>query len=444
MENGRPTVTRLKRAASLPRPSGRVDGWRQDLEYVLAQMEDYDRSFSRSARAAFRRAIIELERDASHESDAEILVGLSRAVALADNAHTRLRMDPTRQGAFTTEFPIRMWSFADGTYVIRAVPGYERALRCRVVAIGGHPIGEALAEAAKLFGGNDSWANYLGPLYLTSPDILAGLGLIPSSSQASFTFEDAERNQFTLSIRSQAVNRKAMAHESWQELSPAVPTGRPAWKTALAAGSNELPLYLRHPEKAYWYEFQPQSGLLYFQFNRSGDDDTGPSFQQFGDSLLAFARSHAVRDVVIDLRLNAGGNLDVAKSFMKNLGQEAEINRRDHLFVITSKCTFSAGLYHAAQLKQFTDAIFVGEPVGDRLDFWAEGGEIELPNSRASIRYSNGFHRYSGKDYPANQPYYEELNVPALVPDIPVPTRFTDYLSLRDPALEAIQARLRQ
>ena len=93
-------------------------------------------------------------------------------------------------------------------------------------------------------------------------------------------------------------------------------------------------------------------------------------------------------------------------------------------------------------MKQFSPAIFVGEPVGDRLDYWAEGGPIVLPNSGVVIWYSNGFHRYSQIDYPANQPYYEELSIPALVPDIPAPLSSADYLAGRDPALEAIRSRL--
>ena len=128
---------------------------------------------------------------------------------------------------------------------------------------------------------------------------------------------------------------------------------------------------------------------------------------------------------------------------MKSLAANEELNRRDRLFVITGHCTFSAGLYHAAQLKQFTRATFIGEPVGDRLDYWAEGGELVLPNSRAVISYSNGFHRYSGVDYPENQPYYEDLSISSLEPDVSAPMPSKVYFEGRDPALEAITARLR-
>ena len=112
--------------------------------------------------------------------------------------------------------------------------------------------------------------------------------------------------------------------------------------------------------------------------------------------------------------------------------------------MIIGHCTFSAGIYHAAQLKQCTTAIFIGESVGDRLDFWAEGGKLVLPNSHEVISYSNGFHRYSSVDYPEYQPYYEELRITSLEPDVAAPMSSKDYFAGRDPALEAIEARIRQ
>jgi hypothetical protein len=437
------TPARLTRVVALPAPANRVQAWQQDLDFAAAHLSEYDRSFTARTREEFQRALAQLKPTVTSMNDAEILVALSRAVALSGNAHTRLRLDPTRQGSFSTTLPIRIWWFSDGPYVMKAAPEYRRALRCRVIAIDGHALLEARDRVRSLFAGNAQWGDYLSPIYLTSPDILYGLGLIRSPERASFTLEDAKGSRFELEVRSARVDRSAMPDESWQELSPLVTTGKPVWATALVAKPDSLPLYLRHPRQPYWFEFRPETGRLYFQLNRSGDSDEGPSFKEFGDSLTAFVDRHPVRDVVVDLRLNSGGDLDVAQAFMKSLGQNQAINRRGRLFVIIGRCTFSAGLYHAAQLRQFTQATFVGEPVGDRLDFWAEGGELVLPNSHAVISYANGFHRYSTVDYPEYQPYYEELRIASLEPDVPAPLSSADYFSGRDPALEAIEARIR-
>ena len=307
----------------------------------------------------------------------------------------------------------------------------------------GVAIDEVSRKVAQTFAGNESWQRYLGPIWMTEPDVLYGLGILRSPHQATLTLVDEKGTKLALVVHAEPQHKDTAPMESWMALSPRTKMGTPPWVPALAA-DGELPLYLRHPERSYWFDFAPATGLLYFQFNRSDNEESGTPFQGFADSLVAFARAHPVKDVVVDLRLNGGGNLDVAKPFFQKLGGEAAIDRPGHLFVITGHNTFSAAVYHSAQLKQFTHAIFVGEPVGDRLDFWAEGGQILLPNSQAILRYSNGFHRYSRREYPENKPYYEELSIPTLAPDIPVSPRAADYFALRDPALEAIQNRLRQ
>src|SRR5262249_22622394 len=245
-----------------------------------------------------------------------------------------------------------------------------------------------------------------------SPDLMRGLGVIHSPGVAMWTFEDSSGRRFDLRIRATRLSRKAAPTESWQDLSPVAVTGSGEWVAALAADAQRLPTYLRHPERAYWFTLLQESGLLYFQFNRSENDTTGQTFESFGDSLIAFGRTTPARGMVVDLRFNSGGNLVVARDFIERLAREAWADRPGRLFVILGRCTVSAGLYHAAQLKELSHAAFVGEPVGDRLDFWAEGGQIVLPNSRVATWYSNGFHRYSRVDYPENVPYFEQVSVP--------------------------------
>ena len=106
--------------------------------------------------------------------------------------------------------------------------------------------------------------------------------------------------------------------------------------------------------------------------------------------------------------------------------------------MIIGRATFSAGLYHAAQWKQWEKATFIGESVGDRLDYWSEGGNINLPNSKIAIHFADSFHRYSRKEYPDRKPYFEELSIDSLAPDYPASPSFADYIAGRDPAMDVV------
>jgi hypothetical protein len=109
--------------------------------------------------------------------------------------------------------------------------------------------------------------------------------------------------------------------------------------------------------------------------------------------------------------------------------------------VITGRATFSAGISHTAQWKEW-GATIVGEPVGDELDWWAEGGNLELPNSKLTVHYSNGFHGYSKRDYPERRPYFVDFEVDTLAPDIRAEMTWSEYASGRDPSMERIEAAL--
>jgi len=141
------------------------------------------------------------------------------------------------------------------------------------------------------------------------------------------------------------------------------------------------------------------------------------------------------------MRFNTGGNLDVAKLFMERLAALAT-ERKTKVYVITGRATFSSGIYPAMQLRQFANAILVGEPVGDELDFWAEGGNAVAPNSKLSLHYADRFHSYSPVERPELKQYLvtdSNLSITNAAPDILVRMSARDYFAGRDPALDAIK-----
>jgi hypothetical protein len=107
--------------------------------------------------------------------------------------------------------------------------------------------------------------------------------------------------------------------------------------------------------------------------------------------------------------------------------------------VLVGSATFSAGITAAASLRSKSKAILVGTHPGDRPDFWAEGGNVTLPNSRIDMHYADGRHQYSDAPLPTGVEEYLHLNIDVrnLEPDVAVDWTWRDYVSGADPAAAA-------
>ena len=81
----------------------------------------------------------------------------------------------------------------------------------------------------------------------------------------------------------------------------------------------------------------------------------------------------------------------------------------------------------------------IGEPVGDRTRFWAEGGRFTLPNSKLMLQFATGLHDYARPCWHESGCFWVlwffPTGVANLDPDVRVPYTFDDYVHLRDPLL---------
>jgi hypothetical protein len=143
---------------------------------------------------------------------------------------------------------------------------------------------------------------------------------------------------------------------------------------------------------------------------------------------------------VLDLGFDFGGDIHQTRELAREMVKAVP----GRIFVLTGPYTFSAGIVFAAAVKHDAGdrATIVGEPVGDRLRFWSEGKHACMPKSGYCFQVSNGLWdltRGCAKEYGC---YGDRLDarVDSLEPDIPAPLTSRDWLSGRDPAMEAVAA----
>lgn len=345
----------------------------------------------------------------------QIIVGMMRIAAMIGDGHTRV--DPRKDAAFGfRSLPLSLYLFDDGLWVRAVAPGQEKLLGARVEAVGGVPVDEAIRRVSALASReNESGPRLFAPLYLAMPDVLEAVGLSGSRDHAMLTLvRDGRR--WTERVAAGDVP------PLWPPDTDASLFTPKGWRDA-AKGAR--PLWLQAPLDYHRLVELQENRALYAQLNMVADT-RDQTLEQFGTAILDKARATNPRAVIIDLRLNLGGNGELRHRFIPNLIRTEDEDTR--LFVLTARGTFSASQFILDDLDRLTDAVFIGEPASSRPTGYGDGYRSTMPNSGISIRTSIRYWQ-SGQDMRDWTPV-----------DIAPAYRFADYVAGRDPALEAALA----
>jgi hypothetical protein len=423
-------------ALQVPPDTVRERAWREDLDSALTVFLAKDRSFSPVARRAFERRVRALRDSVGVLDDDALIVRLATAVASADNAHTRLYL--LRNRTALRRLPIRVWWFGDELRVVRAREDQADLAGARITHVAGRPVHEVARLVAPLYAGSRGWKRYIATYTMTSPEVLHGLGLRADTSAVEVRAVTRAGRAVRRALAPLPLQRTNEPTEAWWDLGPLHPGRQGPWVSPLPSDTARLPLYLRYPTQNYWTAWLPESGTLYLNYQRAQDQPGGETTRAFGDRLLAEIAERAPARLVIDLRFNTGGNLDLAEPLFERISELPLASERGRLFVIVGRTTFSAGMTPAVALQERTRAIFVGEPLGDALDYWSEGGNIVLPNSRLTMHYADRFHSYSRVEHPENKPYVRDYALDHFRIDVPVSLTFAQWLAGQDPAMDAV------
>lgn len=407
-----------------------------DADY-LARFPEFDRSYSPASRVRAERLLARLRIDAGALTHEQFVLRVAEVAALADNGHTSIGENAFKKN--TPRLPLRTYQFADGLYVVWAAPEFSDMLGARVDAIDGRSIANLYNATRRYAGGTDAHRQRLLAAMLESPALLHAAGLASSRDALTLRGVLFSGAPFERRIDAQQRDRSAWVSSSQRLLFP-VWEGAPM--ASLMQDGDALPVYLRHRSELFSLEALPEGGL-YIGLANNADADDSP-IAAFLDSAASRIRAEHPEYLVLDMRMNGGGDYTTTYAFARALPQTAN---GAPIYVFTSPWTFSAAITTVAALKDAggEQVTIVGEAVGDRLDFWAEGGTFNLPNAFLQVHYATGRHVYSGPCadratcFWLNERY--PVRVRTLEPDIAAPLTFAAYRERRDPALDAVLAR---
>jgi hypothetical protein len=410
---------------------------RDDLIAARAYVQT-SRAFSTAARAAALARIEAALRRQEPWTPAGFLVEMKALAALAENGHDFVH--PRDGWMPERRLPLRLAWLADGLVVTRAAPAQARLVGRRVVAFDGHGLDAVLQALRRIDGGTDAYRRWNNGWLLEHPDLLHALGLARHPDRVTLDLRDAEGRVASVSVA--AVPSAAVPHDGgrmglWSRaLSPAERAA--GWTAAVRAPAD--PFWLQDPQRPFRLVELPALDALYVQFRGNLDGPGGESLEAFAADVVQRLQATPRRHVIVDQRLNRGGNADLTEDLMRAIGRRTA----GRVYVLVGPETFSAGIVSAALLVHEAGerAVVVGDTVGDRLRWWSEAAPpVCLPHARYCLHGSTGLwdlvHGCAGEAGCYGDRFHAE--VPGLVPALPAPLTVDDWIGGRDPALEAVR-----
>ena len=413
-------------------PSLTAAQMREDLMFLRDVWAPMDGSFTPDEFQVFESIVDETLTNTDTLSSAEFALEVARAVAVSGNGHTEAA--PYR---FLHYLPIRVWWFSDGLYIVEAEPGQEDLVGGRIDRIGSVTAEEALSLVAPFISGTMEHIRFSSTSHLISVESLYHAGVTQSADEVTLSLALETGESTTVTLTQQRASRGQTGGIGVPIPSP--PDAMSRWAHVLDRAPETSPAF-RPPAVDIAYEWMADNSVLYIRSNAILSFDDRSLHDKLLELLYQAASERQPQFVIVDLRLNSGGNFFNSIVFAQMLPHV--VPEDGHVFVLIGNGTFSAAIVTAAMLKISggQKVSFVGERMGDRPQFWSEGVAVPLPNSQIPVTPASGYHDWSNGCSEVPECFvatavYARPGI-SLEPDVEVSMSFEDYVNGRDSVLE--------
>jgi hypothetical protein len=357
--------------------------------------------FRTISREAFERDA-ELAAAAASGGRADAVRALMRlGAALGDrNGHTGIH--PLDDHPEPLHFhPLRLYEFDDGVFVVSAAD--SALVGAEVLEIGGVAVATVAERVEPLIQRDNEWTvRARRPSYLVCAEVLDAL-----EAGGSFSLRPRSGDPVEVVLEPLPAADYAAALDADRRL-PRLPGVR----------------YLERRDERSWVESLGGGRILVAYNVTRGETDS------LAEEIAATARADSPRTLMLDLRLNGGGDNTTYGPLLAELQRQAEAAQ---LVVLISRITFSAAMQLVVDLEQRTNAVFVGEPTGGSPNQFGDAMEVALPETGLLAKVATVSWQTAGSGD-------ERLT---RAPDVEVPLRSDDFFGGRDPTLDAALAAVR-
>lgn len=395
-----------------------VKQWQDDLKFLQETIhKDYSFLFKKTTKEAFDGDVETLYNNIPNLQEHEIVVGLARLVSSFKYGHTVLGFRYQQHIGFH-QIPVNMYVYNDGVYIQGIHKDYADALGAKVTEVAGVKIEDVLKAVYPVVPAeNNQFFKAYAPLYLSSPEVLHAQGVIKELSDSVELTLEKNGKTFKQSFKTLPTGERIPTEYSLVQQDG-------DWLDA--RNQDATPNYLKQLDKIYYYEYMPEQKTVYVRHSQI-QDDPSEGIPAFYTRVFDFIDKNDVEKLIIDVRLNGGGNNYKNKPIITGIIKSEKINKVGNLFVIIGRRTFSACQNLVNEMSNYTNAVFVGEPTSENVNFYGDNRRVELPNSKIPAYLSFAWWQ--------DKPQWEGDEW--LAPHIAIDMSFEEYKTNNDPVLNA-------
>jgi C-terminal processing protease CtpA/Prc len=307
-------------------------------------------------------------------------------------------------------FPLKLQMFDGDLHLVAIPPAYRHLLGMRLGRINKHPVDVVIDQLKPVLQSVENPYSEMQRLAETMKvaEMLHGTGIISEINNADFSFIDEAGHEHRISLKS----HKADSSPKLTELRATLPSG-----------------FIKHKARLDGVELflDKKKGIALINFDRY--PHTGMT--AFAEKLCGIFSDAAIRNVVIDLRRNGGGDFFVGLTLAWGLVLCDELDWHNGMYVLIGRATFSAAMSNAVQYRQILNATLVGEPTGANPVGYQDADTFTLPNSGWVVMHSKRLYRF------------QEISTEGVEPDIFIAPELESLKQGKDLQLEWIIKNIR-
>lgn len=178
--------------------------------------------------------------------------------------------------------------------------------------------------------------------------------------------------------------------------------------------------------------FQQRSNLNYLILNNSKigyfnfrNYPSRTESRKFGKDLNDWVIKQKIHTLIIDFRLNGGGDFTIGRTILKEI-KESILELGIKVYIAIGKFTYSAGMTNASDFKNGLKGIYIGQTTSARPNGFQESYEFYLPNSNIPCSTSIKYYEFS------------EKNTDGIEPEIQIDYDWKNYYQGKDSLIDYI------